>query len=86
MHSKSILNYEKIIEQSLIFLNKSGGSELPPNMKKIRIYSKDPILMKKDTLMLKSGFSEYNYTNLQAIGEGSYANVYWSPLKTPPET
>ena len=67
--------YNDIIAQCDSFLRKSGGSEIPPNTKKILLYYKIPIFQKATTLK-KETFNHTGSCALIPIGEGSYARVY----------
>lgn len=40
--------YQDILEKSQQFLSKSGGSEIPPHMDKVKLYYKIPIFIKSD--------------------------------------
>lgn len=68
--------YEQIIKKSMEFLVKSGGSAIPPYMDKVEIYYADPILRKKDAIVLTLNSTEQQYADLKQIGFGSYATVY----------
>lgn len=68
--------YESIIDKSMGFLKKSGGSIIPIGMDKVDIYYTEPILTKKDSVILSDSTTEQRYANLKPIGAGSYATVY----------
>ena len=68
--------YEQVISQSLTFLQDSGGSTVPKHMEKIVIYYTEPILRRKDSVIITSDNSQNRYADLKKIGEGSYADVY----------
>lgn len=67
--------YKEVFKKSGEFLSSSGGSQMPPNMEKIEIYYKIPIIIPANTIKIKSGHSEKNI-ELKLIGEGSYAQVF----------
>lgn len=67
--------YANIFNESLKFLKKYRGSQIPPNTSKIELYFTLPIVIKENTIAIKSGFNIRN-TELKLIGEGSYAFVY----------
>lgn len=67
--------YKEVFKKSGEFLSSRGGSQIPPNMEKIEIYYKIPILLPANTIKIKSGHSEKNI-ELKLIGEGSYAQVF----------
>jgi serine/threonine-protein kinase len=66
--------YQELINKCSIFLQKTGGSTIPPNMEKVELYYTIPIFKLIDVI-------EKEEPNLKAyplklIGEGSYARVY----------
>lgn len=67
--------YNEIIEMSQEFLCASGGSTIPTNMKKVRLYYTEPIFMHKNSISIDNGLVEL-YAKLKYKDEGSYANVY----------
>lgn len=67
--------YREVFAKSEEFLSASGGSQIPPNMKKIEIYYTMPIMLPTNTIKINSGISEKNVA-LKLIGEGSYAQVF----------
>lgn len=68
--------YKDIIDSSMLFLKKSGGSTIPQGMNKIELYYTEPIFIKKDSVKITSPMSEEIYSDLKQIGKGSYAKVY----------
>lgn len=68
--------YKGIIDSSMLFLKKSGGSTIPQGMNKIELYYTEPIFIKKDSIKIISPISEETYSDLKQIGKGSYAKVY----------
>ena len=68
--------YSPIIEQSLSFLSKSGGSEIPAYMDKVEIYYAIPIFVHSNLINTSISQNDKRYFVLKAIGEGSYAKVY----------
>jgi tRNA A-37 threonylcarbamoyl transferase component Bud32 len=66
--------YSKIISQCKKFLNKSGGSSIPPGMAKIGLYYTIPIFLSQDSIIIEN--PEVKYVSLELIGEGSYAQVF----------
>lgn len=67
--------YKEVFRKSEEFLSNSRGSQIPPNMEKIEIYYRMPILLPVNTIKIGSGLSEKNI-ELKLIGEGSYAKVF----------
>lgn len=67
--------YREVFAKSEEFLSASGGSQIPPNMKKIEIYYTIPIILPTNAIKINSGLSEKNVA-LKLIGEGSYAQVF----------
>lgn len=68
--------YEGIVDKSMNFLEKSGGSTIPPKMDKIYIYYTDPILHKRNSILLNSTPVEKQTADLKRHGGGSYADVF----------
>ena len=66
--------HSKIISQCKKFLNKSGGSSIPPGMAKIDLYYTILIFLSQDLIVIEN--REVEYLNLKLIGEGSYAKVF----------
>lgn len=66
--------YKSLFEICNGFLQRSGGSTIPSNFKKIELYSIEPIfkLVSNEGVTLKN---ERRY-RLRLIGEGSYAKVF----------
>ena len=67
--------YKEVFRKSEEFLSNSRGSQIPPNLEKIEIYYRMPILLPVNTIKIGSGLSEKNI-ELKLIGEGSYAKVF----------
>jgi len=67
--------YSNVFNESLKFVSKYKGSKIPPYTSKIELYFTLPIVIKENTLEIKSGFNISN-SELKLIGEGSYALVY----------
>lgn len=67
--------YDKLFYKCNEFLKNSGGSTLPPHMKKIELYETKPIFISSDTITLNS-ITQKKYVQLQSIGTGSFAEVY----------
>lgn len=67
--------YSNVFNESLKFVKKYNGSRIPPYTSKIELYFTLPIVIKENTLEIKSGFNILN-SELKLIGEGSYALVY----------
>lgn len=57
------------------FLSPSGGSEIPQNMEKIKLFYRSPIFTMNNTIKTETAKSN-TYHKLSVIGEGSYALVY----------
>jgi serine/threonine-protein kinase len=55
------------------FLNKSGGSPIPPNTEKLELYYTIPIFTPQNSIIIES---QHNIFDLKLIGEGSYAQVF----------
>lgn len=68
--------YYKTIKKCKEFLCKSGGSTIPPNMKKIKIYLKKKIFYFRDTVNYIQKDQNLSNLQLKIHGEGSYAIVY----------
>jgi len=69
--------YSQIINKCYNFLVNSGGSEIPKNTKKIKLYYETPIFFLNKSITIKrAGIEEVVKRNeLKLVGEGSYANV-----------
>ncbi len=67
--------YKEVINNCDKFLEKSGGSTIPPNMEKIDLYYESPIFINQLSHSTISVEKKCNY-NLKMIGSGSYATVY----------
>lgn len=67
--------YLDVIEQCKGFLSPSGGSTIPPQMRKIELYYTQPIFLPKNTISLECGMGQ-TACELKLIGEGSYAQVF----------
>lgn len=67
--------YREVFVKSEEFLSASGGSQIPPNMKKIEIYYTMPIMLPTNAIKINLGILEKNVA-LKLIGEGSYAQVF----------
>jgi len=65
--------YSKILSQCKTFLSRSGGSTIPPNIAKIELYYTIPIFLSQNSIVIEN---QKNVSNLQLIGEGSYAQVF----------
>ncbi|WP_277373343.1 protein kinase family protein [Pseudomonas sp. AA-38] len=55
------------------FLNKSGGSAIPPYTEKLELYYTIPIFFSQSSIKIEN---KNNTADLKALGSGSYANVY----------
>lgn len=67
--------YASVITQCKNFLNRSGGSTIPPHMEKIELYYTLPVFIPLNSLTVNNPIASNRY-NLNLIGEGSYAHVY----------
>lgn len=67
--------YDSLIKQCRDFLSNSGGSTIPPNMKKIDLCYIEPIFRLTKSIVINRESHSF-VANLKQIGEGSYANVY----------
>lgn len=67
--------YDSLIKQCRDFLSNSGGSTIPPNMKKIDLCYIEPIFRLTKSIVINSESHSF-VANLKQIGDGSYANVY----------
>lgn len=66
--------YESLFQKCRLFLSTSGGSTLPPNMEKVKMYYITPIYAPCDAIEVPS--DEKITYELKLIGEGSYAKVF----------
>lgn len=74
-YSFSIIpSYERILLSGLNFLESSGGSPIPGEIKNIEIQKYEAIFMKSSVVQIDRG--ENIVSNAKLIGSGSYANVY----------
>lgn len=55
------------------FLSKSGGSPIPPNTEKMELYYTIQIFSPQNSIVIEN---QTNISDLQLIGEGSYAQVF----------
>jgi tRNA A-37 threonylcarbamoyl transferase component Bud32 len=55
------------------FLSKSGGSSIPPNTEKMKLYYSIPIFSPQSSIVIES---QKNFSELTLVGEGSYARVF----------
>lgn len=67
--------YKNYFLSCLAFLNEVGGSPIPPNLKEIPLYTRDPIFERLDTEPLPCT-NERIRTGIKNIGNGGYANVF----------
>ena len=67
--------YKKILEKCNDFLQRSGGSPIPPEFEKIRLFLIEPIFIMEKMIAVASGKSEVLYPII-LIGDGSYAQVF----------
>ena len=67
--------YQSLIEKCNTFLRRSGGSSIPPGMKKIELYYTIPIFIPNNKLTISRKESTQAF-DLKLIGEGSYAQVF----------
>lgn len=67
--------YMNLFDECRQFLSHSGGSELPTNMDKIKIYYKTPIFNISKQVTIKTNNNK-TYATLSMLGQGSYAHVY----------
>ncbi|MGD1862607.1 MAG: protein kinase [Leptolyngbyaceae cyanobacterium] len=65
--------YRGRIAHCKTFLSRSGGSTIPPNTEKIELYYTIPIFSIQNSIAIEN---RNNISNLQIIGEGSYAKVF----------
>jgi len=67
--------YDAVIKKCRDFLSNSGGSKIPPHMKKVELYYLDPIFLLTESVKVTSERSSF-VANLKPIGQGSYAHVF----------
>lgn len=67
--------YEGILSRCKTFLQRSGGSQIPPSMEKIELYYTIPIFSFKNVVSIDAS-STSQVLELKFVGEGSYAFVY----------
>ncbi|MBT7282884.1 MAG: protein kinase, partial [Elusimicrobiaceae bacterium] len=67
--------YKIKLEESVSFLDESGGSEIPPNIKNFNIDKYNPIFMKEGRINIKRKNNNV-FAEKIMLGEGSYAVVY----------
>jgi len=67
--------YFNILTECQKFLQRSGGSVIPPNMEKIEIYYTIPIFTPTQSQKIKRNNIQI-YHNLKLIDEGSYAQIF----------
>lgn len=67
--------YFDLMSKCRDFLSSSGGSDIPPNMMKINLYSTIPIFELSNSIITATSSQNIPY-ELKLIGGGSYANVY----------
>lgn len=65
----------KVINKCREFLQMSGGSQIPINMARIKIFYSKPIFIQGEQIRIDSIHTLIN-TNLIQIGSGSYGNIY----------
>lgn len=67
--------YECIFRETLSFLKKEGGSEIPIGTEKVELPWRIPIVIAKSVIEIKRDTFSF-HPKLKPIGNGSYANVY----------
>ena len=67
--------YELFLDYCKSFLQNSGGSTIPYDLKKIDVKEYEPIFSFVSKIEVKSLYKKSNY-EIKLIGEGSYAKVY----------
>lgn len=67
--------YDALIKQCRDFLSNSGGSTIPPNMKRVVLCYVEPIFRLEESIAV-SNDNRSIAVNLKGIGEGSYARVF----------
>lgn len=65
--------YKEKLSFCKTFLNKSGGSAIPPNTEKMELYYTIPIFSSQNSIVIEN---QKNISDLKLIGEGSYAHVF----------
>lgn len=67
--------YVQVFEKCNTFLSSSGGSAIPKDMDKIRLYLSKKIFILDTTIKISSPISNIRFT-LKLHGEGSYAQIF----------
>ncbi len=67
--------YFELFQKCQSFLKRSGGSTLPKNMEKVNLYYTAPLFISENTQQISRGNKKF-YSQLNIIGEGSYAKVF----------
>lgn len=67
--------YLDLLTRCRDFLSSSGGSSLPPNMAKVKLYYTLPIFLPLSSITISHKQQDFTF-DLKLIGSGSYANVY----------
>jgi tRNA A-37 threonylcarbamoyl transferase component Bud32 len=67
--------YENIFKNCNEFLQRSGGSHIPEEFKKVELILIEPIFRVEQTIVMVSGKGEVSYP-ITLIGSGSYAQVF----------
>lgn len=67
--------YLDLLTRCQDFLSSSGGSSLPPHMKKVELYYTLPIFLPLSSITISHKQQDFTF-ELKLIGSGSYANVY----------
>ena len=67
--------YLDLLTRCRDFLSSSGGSSLPPNMAKVKLYYTLPIFLPLSSITISHKQQDFTF-DLKLIGNGSYANVY----------
>ena len=67
--------YLDLLTRCRDFLSSSGGSSLPPNMAKVKLYYTLPVFLPLSSITISHKQQDFAF-DLKLIGSGSYANVY----------
>ena len=67
--------YLDLLTRCRDFLSSSGGSTLPANMEKVKLYYTIPIFKPLSSITISHEQRDFTF-DLKLIGSGSYANVY----------
>lgn len=67
--------YLDLLTRCRDFLSSSGGSSLPPNMAKVKLYYTLPVFLPLSSITISHKQQDFTF-DLKLIGSGSYANVY----------